>query len=155
MNPPPPIYWYWAMHLVISCGSNSYPSYVVNLLYIWPLESFICKCVVQLLVSSLIKCLLFYFLSLLIKKTHLRCFITSCLMASMKLEIFVFSHTLNCLLSYCPNKMTVLFTTVCVYHFAPALARWKLILCSLMSHWKKWRDRAPVRQKQTPIFTLR
>lgn len=89
------------------------------------------------------------------KKTHLRCFITSCLMASVKLEIFVFSHTLNCLLSYCPNKMTVLFTTVCVYHFAPALARWKLILCSLMSHWKKWRDRAPVRQKQTPIFTLR
>lgn len=36
-------------------------SYVVKLLYTWPLESFTCKCVVQLLVSSLIKCLLFFF----------------------------------------------------------------------------------------------
>lgn len=26
-----PIYWYWAMYLVMSCGSNSSPSYVVNL----------------------------------------------------------------------------------------------------------------------------
>lgn len=29
-----------AMYLVMSCGSNSFSSYVVNLLYIWPLESF-------------------------------------------------------------------------------------------------------------------
>lgn len=62
-----------SMYLVMSCGSNSFPSYVVKLLYIWPLESFTltCRCVVQLLVCSLIKHLLFYFLPFLIK-SHLR-----------------------------------------------------------------------------------
>lgn len=58
----------------MSCGSNSFPSCAVNLLYIWPLKSFTCRCVAQRLVSSLIKCLRLLFSFLFNKKikTYLR-----------------------------------------------------------------------------------
>lgn len=87
-----------AMYLVMSCGSNSFPSYVVKLLYIWPLESFtfnlqMCRSALGVLSDQMP--LLFSFLFTKKKrKTPETSIITSCLMASVKLEIFVFSHTL-------------------------------------------------------------
>lgn len=95
-----------AMYLVISCGSNSCPSCFGELVYVASLAFYLQMCCSALGVLS-DHIVLFYFL---VNKNPSGTFPNcGCLMVSVKPWIFVFSpYFLSC----CPNKMTVLFTTL-------------------------------------------
>lgn len=101
----------WAICLVMSCGSNSFSFYMVSLLCIWPFASFsvTCKCVVQLLVSSLNKWLVFPFL---FNKNTWNMYHNQLPHGiSETWDICIFPYFIKCLLSYCPNKIAAMFTS--------------------------------------------
>lgn len=105
-------FWFWAIYLVMSCGSNSFSFYMVSLSCIWPFVSFsvTCKCVVQLLVSSLNKCLVFPFL---FNKNTWNMYHNQLPHGiSETWDICIFPYFIKCLLSYCPNKIAAMFTSV-------------------------------------------
>lgn len=115
------------MYLVISCGSNSYPSCFGELLYVASWVFYLQMCCSALgVLSDHIDTVLFCFL---VNKNPSGTFHTWLPHGiSETLDICILPYFLSCR----PNKMTVLFTS-CLFMFVPALT-------GQTSRWQYWND---------------